>query len=522
MLLTILLHFSFFMHYQNALFNVPTIIFIKKKKCSMNMNALSVDDDSDDDNADGDNEAPSSLNKLIVANGSIFDDDMIEKYTTEEGNARWKCKWCNNTFASWNATKAIYHLNKMSKDIRPCTARIESDHAKKYSLFLEVIAKKRSRAIVTTDHLDRSMSSHNLITATTLDGDRRKKSKGNSNTMNRSSNSTNTAFFTNNEIMLDQNGSTSVSTTTGFSPQTMEDKNDSRSYLQLKIIDAPNPTAESKLTMAIADMIHSLGLSFSLSSEPKFRHVLRLAKAVPTQYNPPSRNQVAGELLDLNYSQNLKQSKELLVKDINIYGLTYYGDGATVKRMPLINILASGVHNLVAVLEIVNTTSQCEEGGKKDARFIASLFRPHIDDMESSYPNSTDVLFFDGASNVQLAGTIIEAKYPRIITLHGAEHVISLFFSDIFKFPQMRNLYRIAQKAYRVFGSGSMHAPYAIFQKHSKLHNGGKNIGLMRAAGTRMAGNAIVMMRFIRLRNALVSTVTSPEFIKLKVRFPFR
>ena len=273
--------------------------------------------------------------------------------------------------------------------------------------------------------------------------------------------------------------------------------------------------------MAIADMIHSLGLSFSLCSEPKFRQVLRLAKAVPTQYNPPSRNQVSGELLDLNYIQNLKRMKELLIKDIDIYGLTFFGDGATVKRMPLINILASGVHNSVAVLEIVNTTGQCEEGGKKDARFIASLFRPHIDDFENCNPDSSDVLFFDGASNVQLAGTVIEQKYPRIITLHGAEHVISLFFSDIFKFPQFSNLYRIAQKAYRVFGSGSMHAPYAIFQKYSKLHNGGKNIGLIRASGTRMAGNAIVMMRFIRLRNALISTVTSAEFLKLKVRYSF-
>ena len=39
----------------------------------------------------------------------------------------------------------------------------------------------------------------------------------------------------------------------------------------------------------------------------------------------------------------------------------------------------------------------------------------------------------------------------------------------------------------------------------------------MRAAGTRMAGAAIVMMRFMRLRNALISTVASAEFKKLKV-----
>ena len=186
--------------------------------------------------------------------------------------------------------------------------------------------------------------------------------------------------------------------------------------------------------------------------------------------------------------------------------------------MPLINILASGVYKPVAVLEIVDCSKQASVGNKKDAKYIASLFRPHIDKMEEKHPRSTDVLFFDGASNVQAAGSIIEAKNSRAITLHGSEHVISLFFSDVFSFPEFNTLYKIAQRCYRVFGSGSRHQPYAIFQKYSKRHNNGKNIGLMRAAGTRMAGAAIVLMRFVRLRPALVSTVTSPEFVKLKVR----
>jgi rubrerythrin len=25
---------------------------------------------------------------------SIFDDDMIEKYTDKEGKPKWRCKWC--------------------------------------------------------------------------------------------------------------------------------------------------------------------------------------------------------------------------------------------------------------------------------------------------------------------------------------------------------------------------------------------------------------------------------------------
>jgi hypothetical protein len=35
-----------------------------------------------------------------------------------------------------------------------------------------------------------------------------------------------------------------------------------------------------------------------------------------------------------------------------------------------------------------------------------------------------------------------------------------------------------------------MHLPYWIFQKYSKQHTNGKIIGLIQAAGTRVAGQA--------------------------------
>ena len=85
---------------------------------------------------------------------------------------------------------------------------------------------------------------------------------------------------------------------------TTKKSNDPLKLLHHKFADLPNPTAESNLTMAVADLIHSLGLPFSRSSDPKFRLLLKIAKAVPSTYTPPSRNQVlAGKLLELNYDQ---------------------------------------------------------------------------------------------------------------------------------------------------------------------------------------------------------------------------
>jgi hypothetical protein len=285
-----------------------------------------------------------------------------------------------------------------------------------------------------------------------------------------------------------------------------------KGYVQLKIHDGPNPNGESRLTMAIGDMIHSCGLPFHLASNPKFRKVICLARGVGAAYRPPGRNQVATELLDLNYDSYLRRNEVLLKKEVDIFGLSYYGDGATVKKKPLINILASGAYLHTAVLEIVDCTLHMERGGKKDARHIASLFRPHIDKFESEFPNSVDYVTFDGAGSVQKAGDILAAHYPRIVVTHGAEHVVALYFDDMFKLPILSTFNKLQKRAYAVLGSGAMHAPHAIFMKFSKMQNGGRNIGLYRAAGNRMGGAAIGLMRFLRLKSSVINAVTSPEF----------
>jgi len=48
-------------------------------------------------------------------------------------------------------------------------------------------------------------------------------------------------------------------------------------------LDATDPSAESQLTMAILDFIHSRGLAFRLASDPKSQ-ILILAKNVTMQY----------------------------------------------------------------------------------------------------------------------------------------------------------------------------------------------------------------------------------------------
>ena len=187
--------------------------------------------------------------------------------------------------------------------------------------------------------------------------------------------------------------------------------------------------------------------------------------------------------------------------------------------MPLINVLASGAYIHTVVMEIVDATIHLKTGGVKDAEYISSLFVPHIRELENVNPHCVDYCTFDGAASVQKAGKVLQAQFPQIICTHGCKHVISLFFQDIFKTPVLHFFVKLSRKIYSVFGSGAMHSPYAIFQKYSKNHNSGKNIGLIRAAQTRMGGEAIALQRLLRLKEPLQQTIMSNEFVKLKVSF---
>lgn len=442
---------------------------------------------------------------------TIWDDDKIEKYTDNKGQRYWKCLWCSRSFQHWNATKALFHVNKETGgDVRKCSsAAIDSAHKQEYRKLMDKHSQQKRSQKTLIESKKRSSDEYLVGAGEAYTASRKKKSR----------------------TLMPSPDALSGPSTQDFpihlSFSTQQETPSSRSssniprYHQQKLGDVVDQASEAQLSMAIADLIHSCGLPFSLASHHKFQRVLSLAKCASTKYVPPGRNRVAGDLLDLNYKIYTQGMMEKLMKEANVYGLSFFGDGATIRKSPLINILASSVHLPVGCLRIVDCTGHLESDGRKDAGYIADLFLPHICEMENKEPKCTDLVIFDGASNVQKAGLLIEAKFPHITIIHGAEHVISLFFNDVFRLHEFDLLKRMNRLIYRYFGSGSMHSPYAIFSKHSRDHNGGKCIGLIRGADTRMAGHVISMLRTLRLKDPLISTISSASFIQGKFKVSF-
>ncbi len=72
------------------------------------------------------------------------------------------------------------------------------------------------------------------------------------------------------------------------------------------------------------------------------------------------------------------------------------------------------------------------DGRNKDAEFIMEYFSNKVDEFDPK-GSFIDCFISDRAANVQNAGSLLCAKYPRVMFFYGGDHMLSLYFSDLEK-----------------------------------------------------------------------------------------
>ena len=159
----------------------------------------------------------------------------------------------------------------------------------------------------------------------------------------------------------------------------------------------------------------------------------------------------------------MERNLSLIEKESDIFGLLFIGDGATISRVPLLNILVSGGNLPVAVLELVDFQGHLSDGGIKNGTFIGNIFLDHFKIIDP-HKSIKDVIMFDGASNVQLAGELLKIHYPKITVMRGVQHTVSLFFNDVSKTPVINQMITAHKAIYNLFGSGIYHKPHSILK----------------------------------------------------------
>jgi hypothetical protein len=278
---------------------------------------------SDESTAPGDIVSPgfSSLSSSSANPVAVFDFQSVWEFENIEkvgcrmtrSSQIWICHWCNGRFRGWNATKVLNHVSKNTgkTDIKACTGSIPMNTLAAFQSFRHhksgLTESKRLHSDALSDRISENQQS--LAIAYSI-----KRS--------RSSNSSSTATF-----LGSQNGE----------PE--------------RGVGASNAT---RLTSAIAEFVYCKGLSFSATEGDQFLQILKLARMVNSTYRPPNRNLLSNELLDVSYENRLSRYMTALDVDADVYGLSLFGDGATVHGMPLMNILANGVGEPSAILAIVD------------------------------------------------------------------------------------------------------------------------------------------------------------------------
>jgi hypothetical protein len=335
--------------------------------------------------------------------------DLAVGFPPLKNDKGWECLRCGQQFKPVHHTRACAHYAKIPKEgISVCTAVIPELEYKRYVDLWSRSRKRKTeltmvKMTITEDKEDR------LSTATTrLLEESSKKSKMSS-------------------AMKQYLKSTGVTKNTNPSGQpTIDAVFDGMVQADLTHMN------HAKMDMAVATFFHENNIPDNSVESSSFKIMLNYARMIGKDYKPPGRKDLGKSLLDINYRNIVEHNKEMLCRESDVFGLSWLSDGATIGRTPLINVLGLCADTPPTCVAIKDCSGHMSEGGKKDAEYIAEMMEDIIVPYDTDKTKSI-IFWFDGASNVQKAGRILQAKFPRSYALHGGEHVVSLFFSDIAK-----------------------------------------------------------------------------------------
>ena len=190
-----------------------------------------------------------------------------------------------------------------------------------------------------------------------------------------------------------------------------------------------NPNTENEFDLAIAHFIAANSLHFSLVEDLRFKKILILSRSVNNSYLPPSRTTIVRTHLPALYSSYRAAAIKKLIGEAPLSGFTLLGDGASIRKISLVNIIASNPGKESCMLDVVDCSEHIiAEDGRKDAWYIAKMFLTVLRERD---PNKQycDMVVFDGASNCYQKGArLIEEHYPWVTDVcRGIEHTVFYF-----------------------------------------------------------------------------------------------
>ena len=89
-----------------------------------------------------------------------------------------------------------------------------------------------------------------------------------------------------------------------------------------------------------ANFFHAQNIPDAVVESSEFKRLVRQCHLVDSTFKIPSKKKIGGDLLNINFESIKEINKTNLLKEAAVFGIVVMGDGATIHRMPLLNILA--------------------------------------------------------------------------------------------------------------------------------------------------------------------------------------
>src|SRR5210317_2133802 len=454
---------------------------------------------------------------------NVWDDPMITKLPDYNG---WDCGYCGSHWGGRPApARVLQHimpLTSTKKGMKPCSFTLHSLTADRLSLWQNYAAK--NQCITDTRNNSKSLASmqyHN-------------------------SNMRMTSTLANDSQTSDEIASDTIVEQTPSTPNVRSNlyttELGGRIYHQPTMRESARKSKDHqdrKLQVAIAQFVHGLGLPFNTGNSELFRNVLEIAKTVKGKFVLPSRNQMATQFLNMVCDDHMKDITAIIDKDKVMYGLTLIMDGATIDKLPLVDILVASPSLPVTLLDIVDCTQHLQgktilaeetnglgssnleiindnELRTKNGKYLSGILDQKIQELDPS-GLYVDLIAVDGAGDMQKCGALVSCKHPRVQTIWCHFHQCNKVFEQVQALAPIAAIRKGYNVIYCLFGSGIYHYPYALFTRTKQQHNL-DHLMLQKPSGTRAADLFLCLYKLLRLKAPLVQLITMKDFQLMDVR----
>ena len=107
---------------------------------------------------------------------------------------------------------------------------------------------------------------------------------------------------------------------------------------------------ETRLTVAIAYSIITEGVYLNLALKPRFKKVLDLAINMSKGYQPPKRKLIHKDVMYVIHDHNMESELIVIKKELYVFIFVFLGDGDTISRTSMLNILVSGKTTSICII----------------------------------------------------------------------------------------------------------------------------------------------------------------------------